>query len=203
MRKRSFAVGLFSGLLLLAASSFGQNNPLITVDEQGNGSLLFPGSPGPVVATGSLLPDPGPGGLTLSLTYNLLGPPSLVAGDVVLLESGLPSDLIRFNPAGTGTAGYPASLVFYSDVEGLGELADTGFPALRYTNLLNLNEGVTNTLYTPLAGQPGFVSGFSVSYSFVSTEAVGTPEPAAASLIFVGSAILIARRRFINKRSAS
>src|SRR6516165_8324985 len=99
-------VFVFALLFLHGTSTFADNNPLITVDERGSGSLLFPGAP-PIPTHGVLAVDPGPGGLAAALTYNLLGPPGLVAGDVFLLEGTVVSDVIRFNPAGTGSAGYP------------------------------------------------------------------------------------------------
>src|ERR1700730_10292549 len=97
-----FAV--FAMLLLMAGSASAQGGvPDIFLDENGNGSLVFPGSP-PVPTTGFLIADPGPGGLTSALTYNLLGPPSLVAGDLVINDTRPTSisEIIRFNPAGTG-----------------------------------------------------------------------------------------------------
>jgi hypothetical protein len=43
--------------------------PLITVDENGAGTLVFPGGvPTPLV--GVLASDPGPGGRSAALTYN-------------------------------------------------------------------------------------------------------------------------------------
>src|SRR6059058_766533 len=91
-------------LLALPTKLQAQSNPLITVDENGNGSLVFPGAM-PVTTTGTLAPDPGPGGKSAALTYNLLGPPGLVAGDLIVLEAGMiVGDIIRFNPAGTGSA---------------------------------------------------------------------------------------------------
>src|SRR3954471_7354082 len=118
-------------------------NPLIAVDENGNGSIVFPGGT-PFITTGTVQSDPGPGGGS-ALTYNLLGPPSLVAGDVFLTDfgcAGCISDLIRFNPAGTGgVASYPASLLFYSN-DSLGQLADTGLPSASYTNMVTLTEGL-------------------------------------------------------------
>src|SRR5690348_13331829 len=101
-------------LFLHITSAFADNVPLITVDENGNGTLLFPGGV-PIPTHGVLAADPGPGGLSSVLTYNLLGPPSLVAGDVLLTDGGGLQDVIRFNPAGTGNPAYPASLLFYSD----------------------------------------------------------------------------------------
>src|SRR2546430_807433 len=125
---------LIPALTCLSAVALAQgNNPLITVNEHGVGSLLFSGQV-PISVPGVIAADPGPGGLPAALTYNLLGPPSLVAGDLIILEDlGLTSavvisDVIRFNPAGTGSAGYPASLVFYSDnSDGVDAIADTGF----------------------------------------------------------------------------
>src|SRR4029078_657674 len=121
------AVCLVALLSFGSGNAFADNNPLITLDENGHGTLLFPGG-APIPTIGVLAPDPGPGGLAAALTYNLLGPPGLVAGDLVLLDSGsnAVSDVIRFNPAGTGqNPGYPASVVFYS-LTGEGALADTG-----------------------------------------------------------------------------
>ena len=86
----------------------------IAVDEAGNGSII--GFAGLAPLPSALLPDPGPGGLAAALTYGLLNPPGLVAGDVIITEPGAPSgtlsDLIRFNPNQNG-----GSLVFYSDPE--------------------------------------------------------------------------------------
>src|SRR4051794_29960404 len=51
---------------LISSSARAQNNPLITVDENGVGTILFPGGT-PFNTTGVLAPDPGPGGLPLAL----------------------------------------------------------------------------------------------------------------------------------------
>jgi len=186
------------------ASAQGGNNPLITVDENGHGSLVFPGSPA-FAMPGVLAPDPGPGGAISALTYNLLGPPSLVAGDLILREPGSDgaSDLIRFNPAGTGDNRlYPASLVFYSDFEdGADSLADIGSPGALYTNVLLRDEvgieGDNGYLYTPTEGQPGYVSGFAVTYNLISDSPSATPEPASLALLATGGLPLlgILRRR--------
>jgi len=141
--------------------------------------------------------DPGPGGLPNALTYNLLGPPALVAGDLILLENpaGGLSDIIRFNPAGTGgNPAYPASVVFYSDIE-VGEapvLADIGFPTAMYTNTVTLLEmgveGNNGIVYTPTANQPGFVPGFAVTYNIISDSPV--PEPSDALLALSGAGLI-------------
>lgn len=199
----SFVVGF--GSFAQAQVPAPGNNPLITVDEDGVGSLLFTGGVPSIPAPGVLAPDPGPGGLPLALTYNLLGPPSLVAGDVLVYEDqigGTLSDIIRFNPANTGSVGYPASLVFYSDnFDGLDNLADVGFPLGLYTNVLSLLEsdiggGMVGLLYTPSANQPGFVAGFSVTYRAISdAERAPVPEPVTTSLIGIGLAVLATSRR--------
>src|SRR4029079_9543074 len=94
-------------------------------------------------------------------TYGMLNPPSMVAGDLILLEplGGILSDVIRFNPQQHG-----GSLVFYSDnTDGADALADTGFPTAFYTNNITFTEvgpeGANGFTYTPIAGQPGFVAG--------------------------------------------
>ena len=162
--------------------------PIIIVDEFGNGTIDF--GTGLVNMPGVMQADPGPGGLNSALTYNLQGPPSLVAGDVWLIEPGpgANSDLIRFNPAIPGTP-YPASLLFYSDnSDGADGPADTGFPTALYTNVLSIpevgSEGANGASYTPTANQPGYVDGFTVTYQFISDSDV--PEPSTVLLLVSG-----------------
>ncbi len=164
------------------------NNPLVTADENGTGSILFPGFPATPMP-GVLAADPGPGGQSSALTYNLLGPPGLVSGDLHIFDIGAGSftDLIRFNPAGTGSAGYPASLVFYSVVGG-GALGDTGLPSGAYTNIVSLFETAAGDIfYTPGSAQPGFVPGFSVSYHFISS----APEGGSTLLLLLAAATVL------------
>jgi hypothetical protein len=176
------------------------NFPIINVNEAGMGTLDLGPPEGPpiILLRGTVAADPGPGGLS-ALTYNLSLPqfvPSLVAGDVVLLEpvgTAVISDIIRFNPAGTGSPNYPASLVFYSDnLDGSDSLADTRFPLLNYANSLTLTEvgpevGPNGFMsYTPTANQPGFVPGFAVTYNFTSDSAV--PEPSSLVVLSLGLA---------------
>jgi hypothetical protein len=105
MRARVLASVLLgvTTIVMSASAVPAQNNPIITVNENGVGTIQFPGGPATPLP-GALAPDPGPGGSQSALTYNLLGPPALVAGDLHIFEPGTQvlSDLIRFNPAGTG-----------------------------------------------------------------------------------------------------
>ncbi len=70
----------------------------VTVDENGHGTLN--GFLGLQPLSFAQQTDPGPGGLTNALTYSLLAPPGLTAGDLLLQEvvGGPISDLVRFNP---------------------------------------------------------------------------------------------------------
>jgi hypothetical protein len=126
----------------------------------------------------------------------------LVAGDLFILEPGSSnsvSDIVRFNPAGTGSPGYPASAVFYSDTadaDPLGPtLADTGFPAAFYTNQFVVRESALSpeipegVIYTPTAGQPGFIAGFAATYVL---ESDVIPEPSTFSGLFLGVVALAA-----------
>jgi hypothetical protein len=197
------------GLLLAAAicilcSPAVQADPIITVDELGHGTIQFAGG-APSTMPFALQSDPGPGGLASVLTYNLLGPPSLVAGDVLLQDGagGPIFDVIRFNPTGTGSvaaAVYPASLLFYSDnVDGFDSLGDTpGPPGVLYTNQVTIlevgAEGDNGAFYTPTANQPGFVSGFTVQYHFIS-DGTAVPEPGSWTLMTAGLGALYWIRR--------
>jgi hypothetical protein len=166
----------------------------ITVDENGNGMLSnSAGFMGPLAS--GLFADPGPGGKPNALTYDLLNPPGLTVGDVKIMEGGVLSDVIRFNPASPLSAG-TGSLVFYSLSDG-NSLADlAGFPTANYANMLTLTEGPTGISYTPTAGQPGFVAGAAgpVTYNIASDPAAAVPEPASLTLLGLGGAALAALR---------
>lgn len=152
-----------------------------TVHEDGTGTFDNGVTVGPIAS--DQRQDVGPGGLSNALTFSLLGPPRLVAGDLFLTDPTTMqlSDIIRFNPNETGADGKTGVLVFYS-LAGGGALADTGFPSANYTNTFSLTENpLGETLYTPLAGQPGFVAGTSgvVTYHIFSEElptSNGVPE---------------------------
>jgi hypothetical protein len=167
-----------------------------TVDENGNGLITnTAGFRRALPAT--MAPDPGPGGQPLALTYDLLNPPGLATGDLIMFEPGGGiSDIIRWNPNGT--------LVFYSDnIEGDFDLADTGFPAALYANQFIIDEvgpeDSNGVDYTPTIGQPGFVAGAAgpVRYHIISD--TQTPEPGSLALLVglgvSGGVFSVARRR--------
>jgi hypothetical protein len=138
-----------------------------------------------------LIPDPGPGGLASVLTYDTLNPPGLVAGDVLINSpgSGL-EDVVRFNVETLPNGTLGVLLLYSSPFDGAGfdSLADTPTPpGAFYANMITLTENASGSvIYTPTAGQPGFVAGAAgpVTYDLVST-----PEP--SSLTLAGIATLI------------
>jgi hypothetical protein len=177
-------LSLLGALLVLGGAASAQFHVDITVDENGNGHFTNTAGFDSSLPSG-LRADPGPGGLASALTYDLLNPPGLVAGDLVLLEpsgGGLISDVVRFNTTSPFGAG-AGSLVFYSDnLDGVDALADTGFPGATYTNVFTTTEvgpeGNNGFVYTPTAGQPGFVAGAAgpVIYHITSDTPAATPE---------------------------
>ena len=173
----------------------------IFADETGKGTFMNSNGLNQSLSS-SMAADPGPGGLSSALTFDLLNPPGLTAGDVFLLEldeADVVGDVIRFN-APANAAG---TLVFYSALGG-GNLADVGFPTAFYENAIRLPEvlladGNFGIVYTPTQGQPGFVSGAAgpVTYTLES-DIVTTPEP--ASLMLVGTG-LVGIAGFVKRKS--
>jgi hypothetical protein len=185
-------------VMLTAGQVYAQNgfSVNISVDEFGNGRLTNSSGVDVALVSG-LRNDPGPGGLNNVLTYDLFAPPGLTAGDVILTEPGTTalSDVIRFNPNQVGPGGREGTLVFYSDnIGGFDAPADTISPPNPfYTNTVTLSEvgpesGPNGIVYTPVAGQPGFVTGAAgpVTYTIISDPSP-VPEPSTLALGMIGS----------------
>jgi hypothetical protein len=175
----------------------------VRIDENGHGLLTNTAGVSAPLSV-ALQNDPGPGGLTGALTYGLLSPPGLTAGDLVLAETpaGIISDVIRFNPDETCFL-LLGCLVFYSDkLDPIDSLADIGFPTAFYANLLTVNEigpeGNNGFSYTPLAGQPGFVAGAAGPVTYIiQSDVPNVPEPSSILLLGtgLGAVILVCRKR--------
>ena len=171
-----FTVGLTAAITATSALS----QPLISVDEFGNGTIG--GSP---LTWQTSLVEPFSAMATLS--YNLPFPG--FRGDVVLMEpnSGLVSDLIRFDGN--------SHLFFFSDAspgDPADSLADVGLPGYNpAAPTLFFNEtgpeGGPNGLwgYLPTSNDPGGNTA-AVMYDFISD----VPEPGALTLLAAGLGIL-------------
>ena len=203
MSRRLFAVAILlclSSLPAIAAGIFSTGNIMIMVDENCNGMIFSP------FGTGNLpcgfQNDPGPGGLPGAMTYDMLNPPGLVVGDVLLTDgiTGV-EDVIRFNPfGGPGNPRGLGSLVFYSDgTTGIDSGADTlQAPSDDYPNSIFVPEvqapdGWDYVVYIPTSSDPGYVAGseLPVTYFIISD----TPEPGTILLAGLGALALIQARR--------
>lgn len=187
------ALGCAVLLCLCAGTSRAQGFSIdIFVHEDGTGS--FTNSSGFTQSLPSFqLSDPGPGGLANALTFSLLDPPGLVAGDLFVLDPVTLqiSDVIRFNSDQSLPDQSTGSLVFYSLADG-NQLADIGLPASNYATTFTLTENVGGaTLFTPVAGQPGFVDGAEgpVTYHIFSDEPNRVPDKG-DSLVLLGLGFL-------------
>ncbi len=163
--------------------------PTFSFHENGQGKLELPAEFGGIVIplAGALMSDPGPGGLSSALAFTahpLVAP--FPEGDVVLLDaSGHVSDILRFDPETNPGPGSPQLIFFYSNDHG-GMLADTGLPALMFSNTVTIQENPSGpTIYTPKAGQPGFSTDSPLGNSFL---IFSTPDTG-STLLMLGAAI--------------
>jgi hypothetical protein len=163
--------------------------PTFSFHENGNGQLelplLFGG--GIIHLTGTLTSDPGPGGLATALAFTahpLAGP--FPEGDVVLLDaSGHISDILRFDLETNPGPGSPQLIFFYSN-DHAGLLADTGLPSSMFSNTVIIQENPSGpTIYTPIAGQPGFSTDSPLGDSF---RIFSTPDTG-STILMLGAAI--------------
>jgi hypothetical protein len=176
-----------------------KGNIQISVDENGFGHIN--GFLGVSALNWALQDDPGPGGLSNVLTYDLVNPPGLQEGDLLIFDhDGTFSDVVRFNP-GEAVAGFGSgALVFYSDpLDGFDSLADTPSPpGAYYPETLTLFEGPRGRVdYIPLPGQPGYVAGASapVEYLLFSDGPEAIPEPTTWTMMLLGVGALGAAMR--------
>lgn len=172
----------------------------ITVDEDGHGTATVADRTVPLPE--GTTRDPGPGGMVGVLTY-ILGDVRVVPGDVRLSElvgtALVVSDIARFesNPDTTATD-TGARMFFYSDTaDGMDALADVGLPGASAPNAVTIPEvgieGGNGAIYKPGVNDPGYVTGFDVTYHFISD---AVPEPTTWGLMLLGfGALGIAIRR--------
>jgi len=193
--KQSIKTLTLTGIVFAIGAGAGLAQPLITVDELGNGN--FNGNPLPSF----LSPDPFSGIVTLTYRLPFLGTP----GDVVLLEPGptpqQTSDILRFDGQG--------NLYFFSereptDVPPFDPADVTNFPPLLTSSqpvfLQEIGpEGNNGATYVPNPGQPGYEPGITgLKYDFISD----VPEPSAGVLTILGGAmLLVLKQRRQNKRN--
>ncbi len=185
--KKHTKVTLAAGLAAAIAATTAIGQPLISVDEWGNGTVG--GSP---LTWQTTLLEPFSGMFTLSYTLPFPG----VRGDVSIADSdGTVSDIVRFDGN--------FHLFFFSDfsvAEPPISLADVGIPGPNafaptvYYNEVTLPSGADGLWgYTPGFSNPGGNTTGTVIYDFISD----VPEPGALPLMACGLGILgfVQRRR--------
>ena len=189
------AVLTINGLGVGAPASAQTAARTITIDEELTGTISGDGLP-QTYLNGSGGLDPGPfGGITIF--YDLPSGLSPRTGDVFMLENpgdrSVISDVIRFYSA--SDTGSPGQIYFYSDhTDGVDDQADPAalpppgslfdFAVVDEVPLPGIGFGAT---YTPGPNDPGYISGYNVTYNFISDyEAV--PEPASWAMMLLGFA---------------
>jgi hypothetical protein len=194
---------VLSGLTSKAAVS----GPTFSFQENGQGRLELPN--GAVIPLpGILTSDPAPGGLlsALAFTTHPQEGAAFTIGDVVLLDAGGGiSDVLRFDAATSSATGLTQLIFLYSNDAG-GLLADTGLPTAFYVNpaIVPENENAA-TIFTPIAGQPGFLPNAPVPITY---RIFSTPDGGSTLLLF-GFAVcglmapLLRRKPGVNSAAAA
>jgi hypothetical protein len=140
------------------------------IDFSEDGTGTYNSGSGDVTFKGGLTIDLGPGGLNPSLQTGFsVGANTVVKGDVILQGPSGALSVIRFNSLTFGTTGVLV-IVYYSLAPQVGScIADTGLPTDRYANTLIIPVSCPAKLlnYTPAVGQPGYVSGYILTYNFL------------------------------------
>jgi hypothetical protein len=171
----------------------------LTLDENGHGTNtilgLQPGLPVPF----QVGPDPSGGIIGQPVLMYSIGY-RVYQGDVALMGNFGASDLIRFYTPAGGTNS--SLIIFYSENDGDGALADVGLPFS--SNPILLNENNPDPVWRPNAGQPGaplpgqtFPVGAAFLYVFLSE----IPEPRAADLLLVFGSLWLAERHYRQRQS--
>jgi len=161
--------------------------PTFSFHENGQGKLELPAEFGGIVIPlpGALKSDTGPGGLSSALAFTAHPQAApFPEGDVVLLDAGgHVSDILRFDLANPADG---SQLIFFYSNDHAGLLADTGLPSSMFGNTVTIQENPSGpTVYTPIAGQPGFSTDSPLGDSFL---IFSTPDTG-STLLMLGAAI--------------
>lgn len=192
-------------ITICAHAAHAQNSMIVNFNENGVGTVQFPGAlPFTLQSLGNINDPLDPSSPIKPLAYNLVGAAgaSPVDGDVLISEidplTGVQalSDVVRFEHG---------ILYVYSDVPTAGEvsaIADVGFPTLFQANKLAVLEtgpevGPNGMFgYVPSNSappQPGALSA-PVTYNFLS-DPTSTPEPGTLMALLPAGAMFLIRRR--------